>query len=133
MDRLTPERRSRLMSRIRGKDTAPEMAVRSTLHRLGYRYRLHVKDLPGKPDIVFPALRKALFVHGCYWHGHSCRLGLAQSKSNVEFWSGKLASNTSRDARNVALLRERGWEVEIVWQCELKEGLWLERVLRFLS
>lgn len=133
MDRLTPQRRSRLMSRIRGKDTAPEMAVRSILHRLGYRYRLHVKDLPGKPDLVFPALRKAVFVHGCYWHGHSCRLGRAQSKSNVDFWAGKLAANTSRDARNVALLRERGWEVEIVWQCELKEGLWLERVLRFLS
>jgi DNA mismatch endonuclease (patch repair protein) len=132
MDRLTRENRSRLMSRISGKDTLPELAVRSVLHRLDYRFTLHGRDLPGRPDLVFPSRRKVVFVHGCYWHGHDCRQGRAQSKSNVEFWAEKLAGNMARDRRNVAALRRLGWRVEIVWQCELKDGTWLERILRFL-
>ncbi|MGC0018386.1 very short patch repair endonuclease, partial [Ralstonia pseudosolanacearum] len=100
MDRLTPDRRSRLMSRIRSKDTKPEVEVRSTLHRMGYRYVLHKRGLPGTPDLVFPARRKVLFVHGCYWHGHTCKYGKAQSKSNVEFWQKKIDANRRRDHRN---------------------------------
>lgn len=90
MDRLTPEQRSRLMPQIRGTNTAPELAVRRALHRLGFRYRLHARSLPGSPDLVFPKLGKIVFVHGCFWHGHDCKQGRSISKSNVEFWTEKI-------------------------------------------
>lgn len=134
MDRLTPERRSALMSRIRGKHTAPERVLRAALHRAGYRYRLYVKRLPGCPDIVFPKRRKAIFVHGCFWHYHpKCRLG-SLPKSNLEFWKPKLEGNRKRDERNIRTLRRMGWKVLIVWQCNLKTPKrCLERVERFLE
>lgn len=120
MDTLTPAQRSERMSRVRGRDTLPEMIVRRMLHRLGYRFRLHRKDLPGKPDLVFASRRKVVFVHGCYWHGHGCRIG-KPAKSNVEFWTAKIEANRARDARNEAALRAMGWDVLVVWQCELRD------------
>ncbi|MDO3507186.1 very short patch repair endonuclease [Ralstonia pseudosolanacearum] len=133
MDRLTPDRRSRLMSRIRSKDTKPEVEVRSTLHRMGYRYVLHRRGLPGTPDLVFPARRKVLFVHGCYWHGHTCKYGKAQSKSNVEFWQKKIDANRRRDRRNTRKLRAAGWSVATVWECQIKQRKWLDRIVLFLE
>ena len=133
MDRLTPDRRSRLMSRIRSKDTKPEVEVRSTLHRMGYRNVLHKRGLPGTPDLVFPARRKVLFVHGCYWHGHTCKYGKAQSKSNVEFWHKKMDANRRRDRRNARKLRAAGWSVATVWECQVKQGKWLDRIVLFLE
>ena len=133
MDRLSKERRSWLMSRVGGKNTAPEMTVRKLLHGLGYRYRLHVKGLAGRPDLVFPSRRKILFVHGCFWHGHSCRLG-RRPQSNVDFWQRKAKGNAERDARTVAQLTSEGWDVLVVWQCEIKDLEGLERrLVRFLG
>lgn len=120
------------MSRIRGKDTAPELIVRSVLHRLGFRFRLHRRDLPGSPDLVFLSLKKAIFVHGCFWHSHDCIRGRMRPKSNVDFWSAKLDRNARRDIANIAELEALGWRSETVWECELADGLWLDRVLRFL-
>lgn len=134
VDRLTPERRSWLMSRVRSADTRPEMAVRSALHAIGYRYRLHVKTLPGRPDMVFPARRKVILIHGCFWHGHNCRMGNAVSKTNVAFWEEKLRRNVQRDRRNASALRRLGWSVAIVWECQIKHGdQWLRRIVRFLD
>lgn len=133
MDRLSPEKRSELMSHVRSRNTKPEMAVRTALHRLGYRYTLHRKDLPGTPDLVFVSRRKVLFVHGCYWHGHECKYGRAQSKSNVAFWQAKLASNIERDKKNMQLLTDLGWQVEVVWECEIKQNSWIERICSFLG
>lgn len=119
MDRLSPERRSWLMSRIRGKDTKPELAVRSLLHRLGYRFRLHRKDLPGTPDIVLPGRGIAVFVHGCFWHGHACKRD-KMPKSKTTYWAEKIEANRRRDARKRRALRSLGWSVVVVWECELK-------------
>ena len=121
------------MSRIKGRDTKPEMAVRRTLHRLGYRFRLHDSRLPGRPDLVFPSRKKAIFVHGCYWHGHSCKYGRAQSKTNRSFWLEKLRGNRLRDARALRLLRRQGWGVLVVWECGVKKATWQTRVTRFLD
>jgi len=121
------------MSRIRGKDTKPELVVRSALHALGFRFRLHVRGLPGSPDLVFPGRRKVVFVHGCFWHGHRCRHGLAQPKSNVGFWRAKLAANIARDARVKRQLRADGWSVATAWECTVRNGSWLPRLLRFLQ
>lgn len=120
IDRLDAERRSRLMQKVGTKDTGPEKAVRSMLHRLGYRFRLHRKDLPGTPDIVFPSRKLVIFVHGCFWHSHGCSKGQLP-KSRLDYWGPKLCANTERDARNVAALRATGWNVAIVWQCELAD------------
>lgn len=121
-DKLSPEKRSLLMSQVRGKDTAPEMLVRSALHRDGYRYSLHRKDLPGKPDIVFGPRGKVVFVHGCFWHGHrNCNQG-GLSKSNREFWKSKIAKNRARDRRVRRDLISEGWEVMVVWSCELRSS-----------
>lgn len=133
MDRLTPERRSALMRNVKGKNTTPELAVRRMLHRLGFRFRLHRKDLPGKPDIVLPSRRKIVLVHGCYWHGHDCRYGRLP-KSRLEFWGPKIEANRARDARNLAELEEQGWTVLVVWQCETRNPATLEkRLIDFLS
>lgn len=132
VDRLTPEQRSNLMRRVRGKDTAPEMIVRRLAHRAGFRFRLHRKDLPGKPDLCFPARRKVIFVHGCFWHGHGCKIGRLP-KSRPEFWEPKIARNRERDATAVAALVALGWTVLTVWQCETKESESLrQRVVEFL-
>lgn len=111
-----------MMSGIRGKDTKPEMLVRRFLYAHGYRYRLHRKDLPGKPDIVLPRLKVCIFVHGCFWHHHSgCRFAVLP-KSRPEFWEAKLLANADRDQRAVESLREAGWTTFIVWECELRRG-----------
>ncbi len=107
------------MSRIRGKDTKPELLVRSMLHRMGYRFRLHVKDLPGKPDIVLPKYRTVIFVHGCFWHRHArCRLAY-ESKSRIQFWQDKFAATVARDRRTRAQLHWLGWHAIVVWECRL--------------
>jgi DNA mismatch endonuclease (patch repair protein) len=132
-DNRTPESRSALMSRIGGKNTAPELAVRRLLHRLGYRFRLHRKDLPGTPDIVLPARRKAIFVNGCFWHAHGCRIG-RPPRSRPGFWLPKLEHNRARDQSDRRELRKAGWSVFTVWQCQLKfpERL-AERLIDFLG
>ncbi|MGS1041512.1 very short patch repair endonuclease [Burkholderia glumae] len=118
MDILAPGQRSRLMSRIRGKDTGPELKVRQLAYALGVRFRLHRRDLPGSPDLVFASRRKVIFVHGCYWHRHSgCRYAYSP-KSNVEFWQSKFAANVARDRLAVTALEETGWQVLVVWECE---------------
>jgi DNA mismatch endonuclease (patch repair protein) len=117
---MTPEERSRHMSKIRGKDTKPEMVVRRFLHLNGFRYRLHDKSLPGRPDIKLPKYNAVIFIHGCFWHGHSdCRI-YQMPKSRVAFWSKKITTNAERDKKGVATLREMGWKVFILWECELK-------------
>lgn len=121
------------MSRVKGRDTTPELAVRSIAHRLGYRFRLHRKDLPGKPDIVFGPRRKAVFVHGCFWHGHGCSKGRLP-KSNHGFWRQKIVRNRTRDRQHVKKLRALGWKVLVIWQCELKHPLAVERqIAHFLA
>ncbi len=118
MDRLTKQHRSWNMSRIRGKDTKPEMRVRSLLHRMGFRFRLHRKDLPGKPDIVLPAYHTVIFVHGCFWHRHpGCRFAYTP-KSRVEFWQTKFRRNVERHQEVTAELEELGWRVVVIWECE---------------
>jgi len=130
----TPEQRSRNMSAIRSKDTKPEMAVRRLVHSMGYRYRLHRKDLPGKPDLVFPGRKKVIFVHGCYWHMHKCRYGRVRPKTNAEFWRQKRESNVSRDGRNRRSLRKLGWDILVVWGCQLHRTKNLKsRLTQFLA
>ncbi len=122
VDNLDPEARARLMSRIRSSDTKPEMTVRSYLHGLGYRYRLHASDLPGSPDIVFRARRTAIFIHGCYWHRHSgCTLAY-EPKSRKGFWQKKFEDNVTRDHRVKKKLEDAGWKVIIVWECQTRSG-----------
>jgi DNA mismatch endonuclease, patch repair protein len=120
MDHLSPKRRSWLMAQVKGRNTAPELVVRRMLHALGYRYRLHRKDLPGNPDIVFGPRKKAVFIHGCFWHGHRCRRGKLP-KSNASFWKVKIKKNKLRDRRNIRRLRAAGWGALTVWQCQLKD------------
>ena len=133
-DVLTPEQRRRNMSAIKGKNTKPEMVVRQLAHRLGYRYRLHRKDLPGKPDLVFPARRKVIEVRGCYWHMHDCPYGRVIPKTNTEFWQTKRLSNVSRDTRNSAELEKLGWKVFVIWECEIKNTEQLtQRIKNFLD
>lgn len=119
----TTDQRSRMMAGIRGKDTSPELSLRSALFAAGFRYRLHVRGMPGSPDLVFPRYRAALFVHGCFWHRHEgCRY-TTTPKSNSEFWRLKFEGNVARDVRNVALLGKAGWRVGIVWECALKRSV----------
>ncbi|MFZ1963062.1 MAG: DNA mismatch endonuclease Vsr [Roseiarcus sp.] len=130
MDTLTPVERSERMSRVRAKDTSPELAVRSTIHRLGYRYRLHARTLPGHPDLVFAMRRKVVFVHGCFWHRHeNCKLARLP-KSRLDFWIPKLEANRERDLRNQAALKTAGWDCLVVWECELGDRPALERKLK---
>lgn len=122
-DFLTPAERSDRMSRIRGKDTQPELALRKVLHRLGLRYRLHGAGLPGKPDLVFPRYRTVVFVHGCFWHRHDgCNIATTP-KSNTPFWLEKFEKNVTRDARVATQLEALGWRVFIVWECELGSAM----------
>jgi DNA mismatch endonuclease (patch repair protein) len=122
--------RSAVMRRVKGRDTTPEMIVRRALTRLGARYRLHRKDLPGSPDLVMPGRRLALFVHGCFWHGHDCARGARTPKQNRDYWIAKVARNRARDAANAAALAALGWRVETLWECELKDAAALEARLR---
>src|SRR5262245_28159600 len=127
VDMLVPSARSALMSRIRGKDTSPELEVRRRLHSLGYRYRLYVKGLPGRPDLVFRSRRKVVFVHGCFWHGHDCVHGRRRPRTNVEFWEKKIHDNRARDARKIRELAELGWRSLEIWGCEIRDGSWLKK------
>ena len=134
MDRLSPERRSENMRRIRCKDTSPEMTVRRLVHGMGYRYRLHVETLPGRPDLVFPRLRRIIQVHGCFWHQHK---GCPQShipKSRVGYWRPKLTKNKRRDREHEAKLRLTGWDVLTIWECEMKGPILVaKRISTFLG
>jgi DNA mismatch endonuclease (patch repair protein) len=116
-----PEKRSAVMARVKGKNTTPEMKVRKALTRLGARYRLHRKDLPGSPDIVLPGRRLAIFVHGCFWHGHDCARGSRVPKANRDYWVAKVGRNRARDATSQAALAARGWRAEVIWECDLKD------------
>jgi DNA mismatch endonuclease, patch repair protein len=130
----TPEQRSRTMRAVKGCDTQPERAVRRLIHGMGFRYRLHRADLPGKPDIVLPSRRKAIFVHGCFWHGHECRRGNRMPKNNREYWSRKIGRNRERDRATQAALAETGWQVAVIWECEIRErAVLVERLTRFLN
>jgi DNA mismatch endonuclease (patch repair protein) len=119
-------KRSAVMRRVKGRDTTPEMKVRKALTKLGARYRLHRKDLPGNPDIVMPGRRLAIFVHGCFWHGHDCARGARAPKQNHEYWVGKIGRNVARDARSAEALAAQGWRVEVIWECELRDAEALE-------
>ena len=135
VDIVSPGKRSDMMSGIRGKDTKPEIIVRRLLHRLGYRFRLHRKDLPGKPDIVLPKWRTVIFVNGCYWHGHDeCHL-FRLPKTRAEFWTNKIEGNQARDKRNYTALQETGWNVVIIWECAVSKKLRLheEQLVKAIS
>ncbi len=132
-DTLTPEQRRRCMSRVKGKDTSPERVVRSFVHRLGYRFRLHARDLPGKPDIVLPRHRKIVFVHGCFWHGHKRCPRSGRPATNKAFWKKKLDGNMERDERDQRRLRRMGFRVLVVWECQVKSGRFEGRVTQFLE
>jgi DNA mismatch endonuclease, patch repair protein len=134
MDVLTTQQRSFNMSRIRGKNTKPELLVRSLIHRLGFRYVLHRRDLPGCPDIVFPSRRKIIFVHGCFWHLHNCRYGRVTPQSNADFWKSKRMGNRERDRKNLRKLRKQGWSVLNIWECAVSNLEPLEaRIVQFLT
>lgn len=120
MDKLTPGRRSENMRRIRSKDTAPELAVRRLCRKLGFTgYRIHRKDLPGKPDLAWIGRKIAIFVHGCFWHGHDCAEGTRKPKSNRSYWIPKIRRNQQRDHEHVTALHQAGWKVLVVWECEI--------------
>jgi len=134
MDRLTKSRRSENMRRIQSKDTLPELAVRRIAHAMGFRFRLHRKDLPGKPDLVFPGLRKVIFVHGCFWHQHSrCPEGRLP-KMRLNYWAPKLARNRERDRENLGALEKLGWDSLTIWECEIKDAQTIRnRIAKFLG
>lgn len=139
MKTCTSEARSRNMSRIRAKDTKPEMLVRRLVHAMGYRYRLHRKDLPGKPDLVFGPRKKIVEVHGCYWHAHlrydpTCWEARSEAKSNKNYWGPKMDRNAERDKRNLEMLEAAGWDVLVIWECELRDMATVEsRLASFLG
>jgi len=136
MDTVSRKRRSANMARIRSKDTSPELLVRKAVHSMGYRFRLHSKQLPGKPDLVFTSRRRVIFVHGCFWHQHpkeEC-LDSRRPKSNIGYWHAKLERNVERDAVNIASLRKLGWRVLLIWDCETRDRKKLERrIAHFLG
>ena len=133
VDHIPSELRSLLMGRIRGKDTKPEIQVRRLVHGMGFRYRLHRRDLPGKPDLVFPSRKKVIFVNGCFWHQHNCPRG-ARPLSNKEFWNAKLDKNIWRDNENISNLKALGWTVLVIWECETKKiDHMMSRIQEFLQ
>jgi|SRR5271157_3886209 len=129
----SPEVRRRTMQAVKGKNTAPELVVRRFLHARGFRYRLHRKDLPGCPDLVFPSRRKVIFIHGCFWHGHDCARGARMPKTNVEYWTAKIGRNRARDAEHLKVLRSDGWRALVLWECELRRPRYERRLVRFLE
>lgn len=133
MDTLTPARRSEIMGLVKSKDTSPELAVRRIVHRLGYRFRLHRRDLPGHPDIVLPRLRSVIFIHGCFWHRHTGCPNTRMPKSRESFWSDKFRRNVERDRMARRRLRRDGWRVLIVWECEVGRRGLEAKLKRFLE
>jgi DNA mismatch endonuclease (patch repair protein) len=131
-DVFSPEKRSAVMRRVKGRDTTPELKVRRALTALGVRYRLNRKDLPGSPDIVMAGRRLAIFVHGCFWHGHDCARGSRVPKANRDYWLAKVARNKARDATADAALTAKGWRVETIWECDLKDEPALKARLKAL-
>jgi DNA mismatch endonuclease (patch repair protein) len=125
--------RSAIMRSVKSRDTKPEMAVRQFVHRLGYRFRLHRKDLPGTPDLVFPRMKKVVFVHGCFWHGHNCARGDRMPKSNCDYWFAKISRNRERDKLNRVLLQTQGSEVYIAWECQIKSLQAIRELEAFLK
>ncbi len=131
--REDPAERSRIMRAVKSRDTAPELAVRRITHRMGFRFSLKRDDLPGNPDLALPKYRAAIFVHGCFWHGHRCRRGARAPKTNAEYWRGKIARNRTRDRRVAAELRARGWRVLAIYECQLRrEAAVAKRIEKFL-
>lgn len=130
----TSEQRSRTMRAVKDRDTGLEMTVRRLVHAFGYRYRLHRRDLPGKPDLVFPSRRKVIFVNGCFWHQHDCPRGSRRPKANHDYWNRKLERTKKRDRANIEALHEDGWEVLVVWECEARStSLLAEKIRDFLE
>jgi DNA mismatch endonuclease, patch repair protein len=130
MDRLTPQTRSRIMSRVRGKNTLPELVVRKIAYSLGFRFRLHQKNLPGSPDIVFPKRRTAIFIHGCFWHRHPGCNRASVPQSHTDFWQLKLGRNVERDQAAITALEEMGWHVAVIWECETTNPDTVKELLR---
>ncbi|MGE3900043.1 MAG: very short patch repair endonuclease [Variibacter sp.] len=128
-DTVDHQRRSAIMARIGPRDTAPELAVRSMAHRMGFRYRLHRKDLPGRPDLVFAGQRLAVFVHGCFWHRHGGCANATMPKTRPEFWQNKLNGNVARDRRNCEQLERMGWRTLVIWECETEDTARLQSIL----
>jgi len=134
IDKLSDEHRSANMRAVKDRNTKPEITVRRIVHRLGYRFRLHRDDLPGKPDLAFPARRAVIFVHGCFWHSHSCRRGRLRPVANATFWANKLNGNVARDAIQLSQLKAAGWRALVVWECQLTdEKKLVSRLRRFLN
>jgi DNA mismatch endonuclease Vsr len=133
-DQLSPPQRSAFMALIRGENTRPELVVRQLLHSMGYRYRVHSRWLPGRPDVAFTTRRKVIFVHGCFWHHHKGCAFAHVPKSRSEYWAGKFERNRARDERNLAQIRAAGWEAALIWECEIKdEGILAARLVEFLG
>jgi DNA mismatch endonuclease (patch repair protein) len=128
-DVFTKTERSAVMRRVKGRDTAPELKLRRLLTRMGLRYRLHRKELPGSPDVAFIGRKTALFVHGCFWHGHDCKRGARQPKANADYWIAKIERNRVRDIVNLEKLKAMGWRPVVVWECELKDQADVEEKL----
>lgn len=133
MDTLTATERSRVMASVKSANTRPELAIRKLLHRFGFRFRIHVRALPGTPDLVFPSLHKVVFVNGCFWHGHTCRRGQVRPQINSEFWASKLDRNLARDQENIEALRQLGWQAFKLWECEIPSGDWIQPLMQFLA
>lgn len=125
------EQRSRIMRAVKSRDTKPEMIVRRLAHALGFRFRLQLRDLPGRPDLAFPGRRKAIFVHGCFWHGHDCKRGAREPKANTVYWREKVRRNRERDAKSLKALRFNDWQVLVIWECETRDSEDLKRRLRY--
>lgn len=133
MDRLTTSERSQRMASVKSANTRPELTMRKLLHRFGFRFRVHVRALPGTPDLVFPGLYKVVFIDGCFWHGHTCRRGQVRPQTNKEFWAAKLDRNLARDQENVEALRQLGWGAFRLWECEIPSGDWIQPLMKFLE
>ncbi len=131
---MTSDERSRIMRAVKSRDTAPELFVRRLVHKLGYRFRLHKKNLPGNPDLTFASRRKVIFVHGCFWHGHTCPRGARIPKTNRLYWLAKITRNKERDKQSILRLTKQGWDALIVWECQIKDQTILaKRLVRFLE
>jgi DNA mismatch endonuclease, patch repair protein len=128
-DVFAPEQRSAVMRAVKSRDTAPEMKVRKAAHALGLRFRLNRADLPGKPDLVFPAKRTALFVHGCFWHGHNCPRGARMPQTNRAYWQAKISRNMVRDKASLAALKKLGWTPRVIWECQTRDNDALSRLI----